>query len=168
VPTQCDQAFYVNQHPFLRHYLTVGSSDCTASGTTGTWNSFTAASDGWRAVSFDLSAYAGKQIEIAVSYVTDPSDGGRGIFVDDTKLVTGGATQGAEGFETSLGPWAAAAPPEGSPAPRGSWTRSQDLFPSASAVTTKDTVLLGFGLEHVPGTAERKQLIARALAALRR
>ncbi|MFI9583032.1 M14 family zinc carboxypeptidase [Streptomyces sp. NPDC052236] len=168
VPTQCDQAFYVNQHPFLRHYLTVGSSACTASGTTGTWNSFTAASDGWRAVSFDLSAYAGKQIEVAVSYVTDPSDGGRGIFVDDTKLVTGGGEQGAEGFEASLGPWTAVASPEGSPALRGSWTRSQDLFPSASAVTTKDTVLLGFGLEHVPGAAERKQLIGRALGALRR
>ena len=24
VPTECEPGFYVNQHPFLRHYLTVG------------------------------------------------------------------------------------------------------------------------------------------------
>jgi hypothetical protein len=168
VPTQCDQGFYVNQHPFLQHYLTVGSDGCTTSGTSGSWNSFTGASDGWRAVSFDLSAYAGKQIEVAISYVTDPSDGGRGVFVDETRLVTDGGEGSAESFETSLGPWAAAAPPEGSPAPRGNWARSQDLFPSASAIATRDTVLLGFGLEHVPGAAGRKQLLGKALSALRR
>ncbi|MGW4030820.1 M14 family zinc carboxypeptidase [Streptomyces sp. NPDC004838] len=168
VPTECEAGFYVNQHPHLKRYLTLGNDGCTATGTTGTWNSFTGASDGWRATSFDLSAYAGKQIEVAVSYITDPSDGGRGVFVDDTKLVTSGGEQGAEGFETSLGPWAVAPAPEGSPAPRGNWLRSQDLFPSASAVTTKDTVLLGFGLEHVPGAADRKQLIGKALSALRR
>jgi hypothetical protein len=166
VPTQCDQGFYVNQHPFLRHYLTVGQGGCTASGTSGTWNSFTGASDGWRAASFDLSAYAGKRIEVSVSYITDPSDGGRGIFVDDTKLVTGGVEQGAEGFETSLGSWTPSGPPDGSPALRGNFSRSQDLFPSAGAVTTRDTVLLGFGLEHVPGAADRKQLIGKALSAL--
>ncbi|MFD4137906.1 M14 family zinc carboxypeptidase [Streptomyces sp. NPDC058572] len=168
VPTQCGEGFYVNQHPFLRHYLTVGAGGCTASGTSGSWNSFTGASDGWRATSFDLSAYAGKQIEVSLSYITDPGDGGRGIFVDETKLVTGGGEQGADGFETSLGPWTAAGPPQGSPAPRGNWERSQDLYPSAAAVATRDSVLLGFGLEHVPAAAERRRIIAAALTALRR
>ncbi|MFF0447794.1 M14 family zinc carboxypeptidase [Streptomyces sp. NPDC004609] len=168
VPAECDAGFYVNQHPFLRHYLTVGDDGCAATGTTGAWNSFTGASDGWRAASFDLSAYAGKQIEVSVSYITDPSDGGRGVFVDDTKLVTGGGEQGAEGFETSLGPWSAAGPPAGSPALRGNWQRSQDLYPSASAVTTRDTVLIGFGLEHVPAASDRRQLLGKALGALRR
>ncbi|MCM2390862.1 M14 family metallopeptidase [Streptomyces albipurpureus] len=168
VPAECDAGFYVNQHPHLKHYLTVGNSGCTPSGTTGSWNSFTGPSDGWRSASFDLSAYAGKQIEVSVSYITDPSDGGRGVFVDDTKLVTGGGEQGAEGFETSLGAWTAAAPPAGSPAARGNWVRSQDLYPSASAVTTKDTVLIGFGLEHVPAATDRRQLIGKALSALRR
>ncbi|MEV6397536.1 M14 family zinc carboxypeptidase [Streptomyces sp. NPDC051907] len=167
VPAQCDQGFYVNQHPFLKHYLTVGSGACTASGTSGAWNSFTGASDGWRAASFDLSAYAGKQIEVSVSYITDPGDGGRGVFVDDTRLVTAGAEQ-SEGFETSLGPWTAAPPPDGSPAPRGAFARSQDLFPSAAAITTRDTVLMGFGLEHVTDAADRKELIGKALSALRR
>ncbi|MFI1828560.1 M14 family zinc carboxypeptidase [Streptomyces sp. NPDC020412] len=168
VPTQCDRAFYVNQHPFLRHYLTVGSTGCTATGSTGAWHAFTGASDGWRAASFDLSAYAGKQVEVHVSYVTDPSDGGRGVFVDDTRLVTGDGGAGDGGFETALGPWTAGEPPAGSPAPRGSWQRSQDVYPSASAVTTRDSVLLGFGLEHAAARNDRKKLIGAAPGALGR
>ena len=34
-------------------------------------------SGGWQEVAFDLSAYAGQQVEIVVSYVTDPFTGGR-------------------------------------------------------------------------------------------
>ncbi|MFF3287656.1 M14 family zinc carboxypeptidase [Streptomyces sp. NPDC003023] len=168
VPAECDGGFYIDQHPFLSHYLTLGQDACTASGTTGSWNSFTGASDGWRAASFDLSAYAGRQIEVSVSYITDPSAGGRGVFVDRTALVTGGEEQPFEGFETSLGPWRAAGPPEGSPALRGNWERSQDLYPSGSAVSTRDSVLLGFGLEHVRGAAERARIVGAALRALRR
>ncbi|MFJ8231938.1 M14 family zinc carboxypeptidase [Streptomyces sp. NPDC094448] len=168
VPTECEAAFYLNQHPHLRHYLTLGADGCTATGTTGAWNSFTGASDGWKAASFDLSAYAGKQIEVHVSYITDPSDGGRGVFVDDTRLVTAGGEQADGGFETSLGAWSTTAPPAGSPAPRGNWERSQDRFPSASAVTTRDTLLLGFGLEHVSTAAERAQIVGKALNTLRR
>jgi hypothetical protein len=168
VPPECGAAFYINQHPHLKRYLTLGPNGCTPSGTTGSWNSFTGASDGWKPASFDLSAYAGKQIEVAVSYVTDPSDGGRGVFVDDTRLVTSAGQQADGGFETSLGPWAVVPSPDGSPAPRGNWVRSQDLYPSASAVTTRDTVLIGFGLEHVASAADRKQLIGKALNALRR
>ncbi|MFI1012192.1 M14 family zinc carboxypeptidase [Streptomyces sp. NPDC020965] len=168
VPTECDAGFYINAHPFLKRYLTLGDGRCVPTGTTGAWNSFTGASDGWRAASFDLSAYAGKRIELSVSYITDPSDGGRGVFVDDTRLVTGGGEQAAEGFETSLGPWAVADAPPGSPAPRGGWARSQDLYPSASAVTTRDTVLIGFGLEHVSNAADRRRLLGKAFTALGR
>ncbi|MER6616957.1 M14 family metallopeptidase [Streptomyces xantholiticus] len=167
VPAECGGGFYIDQHPFLRHYLTLGQDGCTASGTTGSWNAFTGASDGWRAASFDLSAYAGRQIEVSVSYITDPSAGGRGVFVDRVGVVTGGAEQSVEGFESSLGPWQVTGPPQGSPALRGNWERSQDLFPSASAVTTRNSVLLGFGLEHVRTASERERIVAAALRALR-
>ncbi|MEO3977114.1 M14 family zinc carboxypeptidase [Streptomyces sp. CAU 1734] len=167
VPAECGAAFYINQHPFLKRYLTLGAGGCTPTGTTGSWNSFTGASDGWKSVGFDLSAYAGKKIEVSVSYITDPSDGGRGLFVDDAKLVTAGGTSGAEGFETSFGDWSLPGPPAGSPAPRGDWIRGQDLYPSAGAVATRDTFLLGFGLEHVTGAIERRQLIGTALRALK-
>ncbi|QKV95596.1 immune inhibitor A [Streptomyces sp. NA02950] len=168
VPTECEAGFLLNLHPFLKHYLTPGDDGCKATGTTGAWNSFTGSSEGWRPVSLDLSGYAGKKVELSVSYVTDPGTGGRGAFVDSTALVVGGATQDTEGFETALGPWSAAGPPEGSPANPANWTRSQELFHTSAGVTTRDTVLLGFGLEHVPSAAQRAKLVGGALRALRR
>ncbi|SEQ55775.1 Immune inhibitor A peptidase M6 [Streptomyces sp. yr375] len=166
VPTDCGGGFYVGEHPWLRHYLTVGSSTCTATGTTGSWNALTGAASGWQQASFDLSAYAGKRVEVSISYVTDPGSGGHGVLVDDASLVVGGAATETEGFETSLGAWQAAGPPAGSPAVLKDWARTGVLFQTYGAVTTDDTVLLGFGLEHVTAAADRKALIGKALASL--
>ncbi|MFD7440263.1 M14 family zinc carboxypeptidase [Streptomyces sp. NPDC059909] len=167
-PAECDAGFYIGGHPFLAHYLTIGTDSCAPTGTTGAWNRFTGSSNGWQPVSFDLSAYAGKQVELSISYVSDPGTGGLGVFADNTRLVVGGTPQGAEGFETSLGPWSVTGPPAGSPGNASDWARSPALFHSYAAVTTHDTVLLGFGLEHVRTAAERKQIIGKALSALRR
>ncbi|MHC5700440.1 M14 family metallopeptidase [Streptomyces tirandamycinicus] len=168
VPEDCEAGYFLNGHPFLRHYLTRESGGCTASGSSGSWNSFTGSSAGWKQVSFDLSAYAGKEVELSLAYVTDPASGGRGVFADDATLVVGGAEREIEGFETSLGPWTTPGAPEGSPVLGGDWVRTGELFASYAAVTTRDTVLLGFGLEHVTAPADRADLVARALAAIRR
>ena len=90
VPAECEAGFLLEEHPFLLHYLTPGDTACTASGTTGAWNSMTGNSGGWQEANFDLSAYAGQQVEVSISYVTDPSTGGIGVVVDDTALVVGG------------------------------------------------------------------------------
>ncbi|WP_225800720.1 M14 family metallopeptidase [Streptomyces sp. NK15101] len=166
-PADCGEGYYVRGHPFLAHYLTVGEDGCAPTGTTGSWNAFTGPSNGWRQASVDLSAWAGKKVELALSYVSDPGTGETGAFVDDTRLVTGAGTE-AEGFETSLGAWSAPGAPAGSPGNASDWTRSAALFHSRAAVTTSDTVLLGYGLEHVPGAAERARVVGRALGALRR
>lgn len=128
----------------------------------------TGSSEGWRPVSVDLSGYAGKKVEPAVSYVTDPGTGGRGAFVDNTEFTVGGTAKDSEGFETALGPWAVSGAPVGSPANSADWSRSRELFHTVAGVTTRDTVLLGFGLEHVPDAAQRARLVADALRALRR
>ncbi|MEU2433375.1 M14 family zinc carboxypeptidase [Streptomyces sp. NPDC007861] len=167
-PAQCEEGFYINGHPFLAHYLTIQGDSCAPTGTTGAWNRFTGSSNGWRPVAVDLSAYAGKQVELSLSYISDPGTGGLGVFADDTSLVIGGTPQDEEGFETSLGPWSVTGPPPGSPGNSVAWGRSPALFHSYAAVTTRDTVLLGFGLEHVASAAERKQVMGRALAALHR
>ncbi|WP_411074364.1 M14 family zinc carboxypeptidase [Streptomyces sp. cmx-4-7] len=166
-PADCGEGYYVRGHPFLAHYLTVGEDGCAPTGTTGSWNAFTGPSNGWRQASVDLSAWAGGKVELSLSYVSDPGTGGTGAFVDDVRLVTGTTTE-AEGFETSLGAWSTPGAPAGSPGNGSDWTRSAALFHSRAAVTTRDTVLLGFGLEHVPGTAERARLVGRALKALHR
>ncbi|MFE4614620.1 M14 family zinc carboxypeptidase [Streptomyces sp. NPDC056747] len=166
-PADCGEGYYVRDHPFLARYLTVGEDGCASTGTTGSWNAFTGPSNGWRQASVDLSAWAGKQVELSISYVSDPGTGETGAFVDDTRLVTGTTTE-AEGFETGLGVWSVPGAPDGSPGNGSDWTRSAALFHSQAAVTTRDTVLLGYGLEHVTGAAERGRLVGRALAVLRR
>ncbi|MFI8915347.1 M14 family zinc carboxypeptidase [Streptomyces sp. NPDC053513] len=166
-PADCGEGYYVRGHPFLAHYLTVGEDGCAPTGTTGSWNAFTGPSNGWRQASVDLSAWAGKKVELSISYVSDPGTGETGAFVDDIRLRTGATTE-TEGFEASLGAWSAPGAPAGSPGNASDWTRSAALFHSRAAVTTRDTVLLGYGLEHVPGAAERARVVGRALEALRR
>ncbi|MGW1773075.1 M14 family zinc carboxypeptidase [Streptomyces sp. NPDC002104] len=166
VPEECGAGFFVNDHPFLRRYLTLDAGGCTPAGTSGQWNSFTGSSGGWKQVSFDLSAYAGKTVEVSLAYITDPGSGGRGVFADEARVSTGGTDQAAEGFESSFGVWTAQGAPAGSPDVPGDWSRSGELFKSYASVTTRDTVLLGFGLEHVPAAADRAVLVGKALRSL--
>ncbi|MGW7338618.1 M14 family zinc carboxypeptidase [Streptomyces sp. NPDC054808] len=166
VPAECAAGFYMAGHPWLAHYLTLSDDGCTATGTTGQWNSLTGSSGGWKQVEFDLSAYAGKSVELSIAYVTDPGSGGRGVLADEASLVVGGAATQTEGFETSLGAWQVSGPPAGSPAVLKDWTRTGTLFQTYGAVTTDDTVLLGFGLEHLAEPAARAALVRQALHAL--
>ncbi|WP_338898910.1 M14 family zinc carboxypeptidase [Streptomyces sp. TG1A-60] len=167
VPVECEAGYFVQAHPALKRYLTPGSGGCAPTGTSGTWNSFTGASDGWQQVEFDLSAYAGKTVEVSLGYITDPGSGGRGVLVDNATVVIGGTPGATEGFEASLGAWSVSGPPAGSPAVVKDWGLSGELFKTYGAVTTDDTVLLGFGLEQVTTAADRKALLGKALAALK-
>ncbi|MFC9059564.1 M14 family zinc carboxypeptidase [Streptomyces sp. NPDC057074] len=167
VPAECGAGFYIGGHPWLEHYLTLSDDGCTATGTTGQWNSLTGASGGWRQVEFDLSAYAGKSVDVSIAYVTDPGSGGRGVLADEASLVVGSTATGTEGFETSLGAWRVSGPPAGSPAVLKDWARTGTLFQTYGAVTTDDTVLLGFGLEHLTSAGDRAALLRKALAAVR-
>ncbi|MFJ4520457.1 M14 family zinc carboxypeptidase [Streptomyces sp. NPDC088810] len=168
VPEDCGAGFLIGEHPWLKHYLTLTGNACTATGTTGSWHSLTGSSAGWQQVSFDLSAYAGKSVEVSIGYITDPGTGGHGVLADDASLVVSGAARETEGFESSLGAWKAAGPPVGSPAVLKDWTRTGTLFQTYGAVTTDDTVLLGFGLEQVPSAADRAALLRKAYDALDR
>ncbi|GLY95329.1 M14 family metallopeptidase [Actinoplanes sp. NBRC 103695] len=138
VPEDC--AFLVGLHPELARYLTPDGPTCTATGTTGAWHSVTGTSNGWKQISADLSRYAGKSVELSVTYLSDGSTGGRGAFVDDAKIVIGGTEAATDTFEENLGAWSAAA---------GEWQRTGAVLRSYAAVSTQRTVTLGFGLEDV-------------------
>ncbi|MEU6311775.1 M14 family zinc carboxypeptidase [Streptomyces sp. NPDC047014] len=168
VPEECEAGFLLNGHPFLRHYLTLDAAGCSPRGTSGAWHSFTGSSGGWKQVAFDLSAYAGRTVELSLSSITDPGTGGRGVFADEARLSAGGTDRAVEGFESSLGAWTAQGAPAGSPEVPGDWARTGELFRSYAAVTTRDTVLLGFGLEHLPAAKDRALLVGTALRALHR
>jgi hypothetical protein len=166
VPTECEAGFLLDEHPQLGHYLTLGDP-CVPTGTTGEWNSFTGFSNGWVPVSFDLSRYAGQQVEVVVSYVTDPGTGENGLIIDDTRLVTTAGTTQAEGFETGLGAWSVLGPPTGSPAATAEFERTRGLGGIVAAVRTPDTVLLGFGLEQLESATARALTMKGLLRDLR-
>jgi hypothetical protein len=163
VPAECEAGFLLELHPWLLNYLTPGNP-CSPTGDTGEWNAMYGSSGGWIPVSFDLSDYAGSEVELVVSYVTDPASGGLGAIIDDTKLVTTTGESEAEGFEEGLGVWEVLGAPDGSPANFSDWERSDGLAELASVVATEDTLLFGFGLEQLATDEERELVAARILA----
>ncbi|MGH2792510.1 MAG: zinc carboxypeptidase, partial [Actinomycetota bacterium] len=165
-PAECAEGgFLLQMHPFLEHYL--GGPDCTAPGTSGTWNSFTSGSTtgGWHEAAVDLSGFAGDEVEVAISYVTDPNTGGVGAFVDDTHVIVDGVDS-ADGFEGATSTWTVGGPPAGSAPNAGNWQISEKLVNAFAGTTTEDSLLLGFGLEQLSTDAERADLVERALDGL--
>ncbi|WP_041841291.1 M14 family zinc carboxypeptidase [Actinoplanes friuliensis] len=150
-------------HPFLTHYQ---GAECSPTGTTGTWNAATGSSNGWKQFDADLSAYAGKQVELSISYMSDWGTQGLGVFLDDVRVEIGGAVAQQTSFETDLGGWTVAGPPPGSGVNSSDWSRSQLAFDSGAGTTTADSVYLGFGLEGLT-VAERNDLVRRALRHLK-
>ncbi len=162
VPFECEAGFLLDEHPNLLRYLTPGDP-CTPA-TAGVWNSFTGSSGGWTPVAFDLTPYAGQQVELVISYVTDPFTGGAGVVIDDTRLITTGGLIEAEGFETGLGAWAVLDAPDGSPGNVVNFERGPGIGGIIAAVSTADTVVLGFGLEQLEDPGIRAAVIATSLA----
>ncbi len=161
VPSECEVGFLLEEHPFLLHYLTPGDP-CTATGTSGAWNSFTGSSDGWQQVGFDLSAFAGRQVEVSISYVTDSASGGTGVFVDQAGLTIGGSASEPEGFETSLGDWAIPGSPEPDNPNDVDFRRGQSESNASASITTPDSVMLGYGIEQI-GTAQERSAVLRSI-----
>lgn len=75
--------------PFLAHYWCI---DCEPKGTTGDWNAVSNDSGGWQSFGADLSAYAGKKVEVSISDLSDGYSSGFGAFLDDVQLDVDGAT----------------------------------------------------------------------------
>jgi immune inhibitor A len=65
---------------------------------------FTGTSNGWQLKTADLSAYAGKTIQLRYRYITDWGTNMAGFFVDDVKVVADGAILLAD-TEASDGGW---------------------------------------------------------------
>jgi hypothetical protein len=162
-------------HPFLAHYQTnvdkstaAGAEDCTARGTTGAWNAATGNSGGYQDWKVDLSAYAGSQVEVAISYVQDFAVSGLGVFLDDVRLTRDGAVADTTSFEDGLGGFAAGPPPAGSElGTQRAWASRTSLgYVDGPGVQTPRSVYWGFGLEGVRGADRRAGLMAGAMTHL--
>ena len=102
----------LDQHPFLAHYLSDpgGGAACDPTGSTGEWNAATGQGDGWEHWSFDLSAYAGGSVDLAITYVSDVTVQGAGVAVD---AIVGPGGQGSTSFEDgTLDGWSVPGSPE--------------------------------------------------------
>ena len=146
-------------HPFLAHYQGPG---CVSDGTTGSWNAATGTSGGWKSFDADLSAYAGRKVEISISYVSDWGTQGLGVFVDDVQVEADGVTVAQTSFEDGLGGWTVPGPPPGSGPNTTDFGRSTEAFDFGAGVATAATVYLGFGPERMTAAA-RADLVARVL-----
>ncbi len=153
---------WVDIHPFVAHYQ---GADCSATGDTGTWHAATGNSSGWQEWAVDLSAYAGQQVEVSISYLTDWGTQGLGVFVDDTTVTVDGVVTAETSFEDGLGGWTPAPAPDGTRV-TNNWTRTQKAFEEGAATVTEDTVFSGFGAEGLTTAQMRRDFVARAMAHL--
>jgi len=155
----CPAGWVEQIHPFLANYMKyVSDTSCNSFGLTGDWYAFTGNSNGWQQVSMDLSAYAGKTVEIYISYASDWATQNLGVFVDDI-LIFG---QPIEDFETGMGDWTVSVAP-GSGA-FNNWARITGAgFPEGPAMRTADTVYLGFGFEAIDTLENRTTVMDRVM-----
>jgi Peptidase family M1 domain/Peptidase M1 N-terminal domain/Immune inhibitor A peptidase M6 len=114
--------FWLGLHPFLTHYETDdGAGGCTPAGTSGNWWAATGASDGYEQWSFDLTAYAGSDIELSISYASDDVVQRLGLFVDDVDVSTGEGTTSFENDGDTFDGWTVPGSPEGSAPNANDW-----------------------------------------------
>ena len=153
-------------HPHLANYQTVNpDGSCSPMGSDGgQWWAASGSSGGWEQWGFDLSSYAGQEIEISIAYASDWASQGLGVFLDDVTL--GSETTD---FESDLGGWTVTGPPPGSAPNANNYERITGAgFPEGAAVTTDDTVLMGHGVEGITEAQDRKDVIGRTMQYLLR
>jgi hypothetical protein len=114
--------YWLELHSFLAHYQTAQPDDsCTATGTTGAWNAASGRSEGYEQWKADLSAYAGKNVEVSITYASDDAVQLPGVVVDDVVVSTGAGTTSFEADADPFDGWTVTGPPAGSTANPTDW-----------------------------------------------
>jgi hypothetical protein len=151
-------------HPHLDHYQTVnGDGTCSPSGTTGEWHAFTGSSGGWQEWNTDLSAFAGKNVELSISMITDWGTLGAGTWIDDAAVTVDGTRVAFTEFEADDHGWQAGPAPAGTANPAVGWRRTTEEFDEGAVVGTTDTVYTGFGFEGIAGAGKRAEFMSGVL-----
>ena len=166
----CTDGWTEDIHPFLNHYQTLNADGtCSPTGNIGSppgeWNAATGRSPGWETWEIDLSAYAGSQVEVAIAQANDPGVQGINAFVDDVQVSTGEGTTSFEDDDDPLDGWTVpGSPPELEHRTRTTGSRTGSVgFEEGSVVSTDDSLFFGFGFEGVSTTAQRNDLLGRAI-----
>lgn len=115
--------FWLELHPFLANYQTDnGDGTCSPQGTSGgRWWAASGASDGSEQWEVDLSAYAGSDVEVSITYASDDLFQLAGAFVDDIVVSTGEGTTSFEDDGDTFDGWAVPGAPAGSAPNPNDW-----------------------------------------------
>ena len=117
--------YWLELHPFLAHYQSGPTADgepCSPAGTTGEWWAATGVNATAERWTVDLSAWAGRSVEVSLSYVSDDATQADGVWIDDIVVSTG---EGSTSFEDDAAPfdgWLVAGAPPGSAPNANDWT----------------------------------------------
>lgn len=151
----CADGWVEQLHPFLANYM---DAECNPTGSTGEWHGFSGSSGGWHQVEMDLSAYAGKTVEL---YITSASDWGtqyRGVFIDDIQV----SGLPLEDFEIGTGPFSPDTAPESQAI--NNWIHMEGIdFPEGAALISPNSLYLGFGFEGIDTAANREEIMTRIM-----
>jgi hypothetical protein len=147
-------------HPWLVQYQ---GADCSGDG----WNAASGRSNGWKQWEFDLSAYAGQEVTVSISYVSDWATQGLGVWIDDVQVPGAALTD----FEAGMDGWEVGDPIDiGSDVNPLDWILTTDVGFTEGAMTsmTPDdaafrTLYFGFAFENVAGATEREEIMTDAL-----
>ena len=135
--------FWLEENPFLRHYITrtetAAGVECTPTGTSGAWNASTGNSAGYQDWQVDLSAYVGQQVELSITYVTDPAVVGLGAFLDDVSITDGATTLASTSFETDTGGWTVPGAPADTAPTAATGTRRRRSASSTARASPRGT-----------------------------
>jgi hypothetical protein len=159
----CTSASWFTRHPRLAHYMTpegVGdSASCSPTGSTGQWHAASGKSQGWEEWTIDLAAYAGQELDLAISYISS-REAFPGVLIDDVTLWGEESTS----FEEELDGWTIMDAPEGSPRNTVNFYHAVPSdYPYAAITVTEDTIYFGFGFEGIVGAESRAAVMRRTL-----
>ncbi len=163
-------------HPFLQHYQTFdpATGDCSSTGSTtppGDWNAANGSSNGWQQFEVDLADYAGDQVEVSITALSDWGfQQFPGVFIDDIDVSTGEGTTSFEDDGNQMDGWAVPGAPQDAGGVEGpnlnDWIAREGLgIKEGAAVATDDTLYMGFGFEGITDTAaeRRERIMDRAI-----
>ncbi|MGW1345467.1 M1 family aminopeptidase [Kribbella sp. NPDC002412] len=143
--------FWLGLHPFLTHYQTAQGDTCAPTGSGGgSWWAASGRSDGYEQWKVDLSPYAGKNVEVSITYASDDLVQLPGVVVDDVVVSTGEGTTSFEADADPMDGWTVPGPPAGSTPNPNDWITgtAADAPPTTGEVVdasfARQSEILGF------------------------
>ena len=150
----------------MDHYQTIVGDDCEPHGTSGDWWSSNGNSGGWQQWLVDLTGpggrFAGKQIEVSITYVSDWSFQGLGVFVDDIVGLDRSRARRTSRRVTAAGR-CRLAPAGSAPNSTPGSSPTRPASPREPSIATPDTLYMGFGFEGITDAATRNEVMGKAM-----